>query len=53
MSPLRQHIAVVIAVKLVLIVVLWWAFVRDQTLVPDAGRVEQQLLAPSPHTEHP
>lgn len=54
-STLVRKLAVVLAIKLAVLVGLWWGFVRDQRVPVDTDRAAEQLLgerpAPSPHQE--
>jgi hypothetical protein len=49
MRPLIQdrtvrHVAVVVAIKLCVLTVLWWAFIRDARIEPDPGQVASAVL---------
>ncbi|MFT7724626.1 MAG: hypothetical protein QM788_17650 [Roseateles sp.] len=45
---LVRHLAWVLAVKLLALAGLWWGFVRDQRLSPDAASAAQHIVAPTP-----
>jgi len=49
MSPadqrLMRHLVIAVAVKLVLLVGLWWAFVRDARVEVDPAAAAQHLTA--------
>lgn len=47
-NPLLREIALILALKLLLLWGLWWAFVREARVEADSARVETLLLgAPS------
>lgn len=43
---LLRHLGLAVAIKLVLLALLWWAFVRDHRVHVDPGRIEA-LLGPT------
>ena len=43
-----RHVAILVALKLCLLGGLWWAFVRDARLEPDAGQVAEVVLRAVP-----
>lgn len=43
-KTLVKKLAVVLALKLVVLTALWWGFVREQSTTMDADRVAAQLL---------
>ena len=43
-TSLLRKLALALALKLVLLLALWWLFVRDQGVVLDASSVAAQLL---------
>jgi hypothetical protein len=45
---LLRKLALVLALKLVLLLALWWLFVRDQGVTVDANNVAAQLLHAAP-----
>ena len=45
---LLRKLALVLALKLVLLLALWWLFVRDQGVAVDASNVAAQLLQAAP-----
>lgn len=44
---LLRHLVIAVLIKLVVLVVLWWAFVRDARVSVDTDRVAAQLGGPS------
>ncbi|HOB44924.1 MAG TPA: hypothetical protein PKM60_02050 [Zoogloea sp.] len=46
-SPLRRHLIWILAIKLIVLFVLWWCFVRDAGVPVDPGSMSRQL-APNP-----
>jgi len=42
--PLLEKLAIVLALKLVVLTALWWGFVRDQRVPVNGDRVAAQLL---------
>ncbi|GJI97816.1 hypothetical protein RugamoR57_45340 [Duganella caerulea] len=50
---LLRHLAVAVLLKLALLAVLWWAWVRDAGVDVDAGAMADRVGAPPRHTgEH-
>ena len=49
---LVRDITVVIVVKLILITVLWWAFIRDAKVAVDPGAMAAQVVAPASSKLH-
>jgi len=47
-NRLMRHLAVAIALKLVVLAVLWWAFVRDTRVEVDAVRAAAHIGAAAP-----
>jgi len=45
-SPLLRHLATAVVVKLLVLTVLWWAFIRDGRVGVDAERAAAHLGAP-------
>jgi len=45
-----RHVIIVMAVKLCLLAVLWWAFVKDARIEPDDNDVAAAVLRPAPET---
>jgi len=45
---LLRHLALAIAVKLLLLYGLWWAFIRDHGVQVDARTAATHLVAPPP-----
>lgn len=45
---LVRHLAWMVAIKLIVLASLWWAFVRDQRTHPDAAAIAQHLAATAP-----
>lgn len=50
---LLRHLAIAVALKLVVLLVLWWAFVRDERAVIDAERAAAHLTPPTPAGAQP
>lgn len=50
---LARKLAVVLAVKLVVLVGLWWGFVREQRVSVDSRTAAIQLLGQPPGADHP
>jgi hypothetical protein len=46
-SRLLRHLSIAIAVKLVVLVLLWWFFVRDQRVIVNAEQAAAQIGMPS------
>lgn len=44
-DPLLRHLALAIALKLAVLVALWWAFVRDERVGVDVERTASHLGA--------
>lgn len=48
MSPsdrrLVQHLVIAVVVKLLVLVALWWVFVRDERVTPDSGQVATHVM---------
>jgi uncharacterized membrane protein YozB (DUF420 family) len=48
MSPsdrrLLQHLVIAVAIKLLVLFALWWAFVRDERVTPDSGQVATHVM---------
>lgn len=47
-SSLLRKLSLALALKLVLLMVLWWFFVRDQGVAVDASSAAAQLLQAAP-----
>ncbi len=47
-KPLTRKLAIVLLLKLALLLVLWWGFVREQRVTVDADKVAAQLLKSVP-----
>jgi len=47
-SRLLRHLALAIAIKLLVLAVLWWAFVRDTRVEVDAVRAAAHIGAAAP-----
>jgi hypothetical protein len=47
-SRLVRHLAIAILVKLALLMLLWWGFVRDQRVNVDADRAASHIDATAP-----
>ncbi|WP_175048317.1 cytochrome oxidase putative small subunit CydP [Duganella vulcania] len=47
---LLRHLAVAVLLKLALLAVLWWAWVRDARVDVDAGAMADRVGAPPRHT---
>jgi len=45
-KTLTKKLAVVLVLKLVVLLALWWGFVREQRVTLDADRVAAQFLQP-------
>lgn len=45
---LVRHLVWLLVIKLLALGGLWWAFVRDQRVSPDAATAAQHLMAPAP-----
>ncbi len=45
---LVRHLAWVVVIKLLVLVALWWGFVRDQRVNPDVAAAVQHIAAPVP-----
>ena len=43
-NPLVKKLAAVLLIKLVVLVALWWGFVRDQRVTADTNSVAAQFL---------
>jgi len=43
-----RHVVVLLALKFSLLAALWWGFVRDARLEPDAGQVATAILRTVP-----
>lgn len=43
-----RHVTILLALKFSLLAALWWGFVRDARLEPDAGRVAEAVLRAVP-----
>ena len=49
-KSLLRNLALVLALKLAILLALWWMFVRDQGVAVDASGVAAQLLQPVTNT---
>ena len=49
-QTLVKKLAIVVVFKLVILVALWWGFVRDARVTVDGNRVAAQFLQPAPQT---
>ena len=49
---LVREITLVIVLKLILIIALWWAFVRDAKVPVDPGAMAAQVVAPASTKQH-
>jgi cytoskeletal protein RodZ len=47
-SRLVRHLVWVVVIKLIVLVALWWWFVRDQRVTLDATAAAQHVAAPVP-----
>ena len=47
-KTLVRKLAVVLVLKLVVLAVLWWGFVREQRVTVDGGSVAAQFLQSAP-----
>lgn len=47
-QTLVKKLAIVVVFKLVILVALWWGFVRDARVTVDGNRVAAQFLQPAP-----
>ncbi|HEX5344453.1 MAG TPA: hypothetical protein VFX55_18315 [Duganella sp.] len=47
---LLRHLALAVLVKLALLTVLWWAWVRDARVALDADQIAQRIGAAGPHS---
>ena len=56
MKPLDKSLitklAVAVAVKIVVLLVIWWAFFHEQHVTVDAKRVSDQLFSPVSSSDH-
>jgi hypothetical protein len=43
-----RHVTIVVVVKTCLLAALWWGFVRDARVEPDALDVAEAVLRPAP-----
>lgn len=50
---LLRHLLVVVAVKLVLLALLWWVFVREHRVPVDAGQAAVRMGVAAPAAETP
>ena len=50
---LVRHLALAVAMKLVVLTVLWWAFVRDERVGVDVDRAAAHMGAPADATPLP
>lgn len=56
-DPLLRHLLLAVLIKLVVLTLLWWAFVREQHRVVDAEaaaarlQIHQPMAAPAPMPE--
>jgi hypothetical protein len=50
---LRRHLFIAVAVKLVVLLVLWWVFVRDQRVSVDPAQTAAHLGAAATSPESP
>jgi len=48
-----RHVAILLALKFSLLAALWWGFVRDARLDPDASQVAEAVLRAAPAPEAP
>jgi hypothetical protein len=48
-----RHVAILLALKFSLLAALWWGFVRDARLEPDAGQVATAVLRAVPAADSP
>lgn len=48
-----RHVVIVLTLKLCLLAALWWTFVREQRVEPDAGQVAQAVLRTAPGVRAP
>lgn len=51
-----RHLALAVALKLMVLLALWWFFVRDQRVSPDAADVAAQWMnqsTPTGGASHP
>ena len=46
-TTLLKKLALVLLLKLLVLTVLWWVFVRDQQVAVDGNRAAAQLLHPA------
>jgi hypothetical protein len=47
-SPLTRHLGAVLALKAVLLILLWLAFVRDARVPVDAAAMDQRISVAAP-----
>jgi hypothetical protein len=51
-NPLIKKLAAVLLIKLAVLVVLWWGFVKDQRVTVDTNSVAVQFLQSAPIAAH-
>jgi hypothetical protein len=52
-DPLVRHLSIAVALKLVVLFALWWAFIRDDRVGADIDRVAAHLGAPADASSRP
>lgn len=50
-KTLLKKLAYVLVIKLILLIALWWFFIRDQKVAVDENSVANQFLSPVSTTE--